>query len=74
MTSLSLPKRSDVNFREVSASCLHSGFWHFIDKVKAEGMTGEIRGGGLENRAAQTHNISTVSLRHIYVMLITPLF
>lgn len=40
VTSLSLPKHSDVNFHRVLASCLHSGFWHFIDKVKAGGMTG----------------------------------
>lgn len=46
VTSLSLPKRSDINFREVLSPCLHSGFWHFIDVVKAEGMTEQIREGG----------------------------
>lgn len=53
VTSLSLPEHSDVNFHGVPASCFHSGFQYFIDKVKAEGMTGEIRGGGLESRIIQ---------------------
>lgn len=36
---LSLPGHSDVNIHEVSASCLHSGFWQFIDGLKAKETT-----------------------------------
>ncbi len=76
-TSISPPKRSDVNFREVPANCLQTGFWHFSDKLKAEvdrKRQKKIREGVWENRAAETYNISNVSVRHIYLMLITPLF
>lgn len=60
---------------ECRHSCLHSAFWHFIDVVKAEGMTEKIREGGWENiRTAEIYDIFTVSMGHIYVMPIAPLF
>lgn len=41
VTSLSLPKRSDVNFCEVSAPCFHSGFLAFYWQGEGRGNDGE---------------------------------
>lgn len=70
--SLSLPKLSDVNFREESGTLRHSGFWHFTGVVKAEGMTQKMRKGGYEDIYRNIQHIH--SLTAVYHRNIAPLF